>query len=76
MIKLIFSLLLFFVTSLLAAQQNIQKQKWHWRSNQDTSAGYAQVVKVDNVLYISGTVSREITPEGIKSVYTTLEKSL
>ena len=80
---LIFSLLLFFVASQLAAQQNthlpagtVQKQKWHWRSDQDTSAGYAQVVKVDNVLYISGTVSREITPEGIKSVYTTLEKSL
>ena len=64
--KLIFSLSFVFVAVQLAAQQNnIQKQKWHWRDNQDTSAGYAQVVKVDNVLYISGSVSREITPEGI-----------
>ena len=75
--KLIFFLLLFFVVGQLEAQQNtIKKQKWHWRNDQDTSAGYAQVVKVDNVLYISGSVSREITPEGIKSVYTALEKSL
>ena len=75
--KLIFSLSFVFVAVQLAAQQNnIQKQKWHWRDNQDTSAGYAQVVKVDNVLYISGSVSREITPEGITSVYTALEKSL
>src|SRR5688572_20203383 len=75
--KIIISLVLIFGTGQLIAQQNnIQKQKWHWRNDQDTSAGYAQVVKVDNVLYISGTVSREITPEGIKSVYTALEKSL
>ena len=75
--KIILSLALIFVAGQVAAQQNnIQKQKWHWRNDQDTSAGYAQVVKVDNVLYLSGTVSREITPEGIKSVYTTLEKSL
>ena len=64
---------------LLQGQENsVKKEKWHWDNalKQDTSAGYVQVVKVDNVLYISGTVSREITPEGIKSVYTTLEKSL
>jgi enamine deaminase RidA (YjgF/YER057c/UK114 family) len=61
----------------LSAQQNaIQKHKWHWRNDQDTSAGYAQVVKIDNVLYISGTVSTEITPEGIKRVYSALERSL
>ena len=61
---------------LKAQQNNIQKHKWHWRNDQDTSAGYAQVVKVDNVLYISGTVSTEITPEGIKRVYAALERSL
>jgi len=75
--KIIISLAIIFVAGQSGAQQNsIQKQKWHWRNDQDTSAGYAQVVKVDNVLYISGTVSREITPEGIKNVYTALEKSL
>ena len=65
-----------FIVTQLTAQQNIQKNKWHWRNDQDTSAGYAQVVKVDNVLYISGTVARDITPEGITNVYKALEKSL
>ncbi|WP_276502977.1 RidA family protein [Terrimonas pollutisoli] len=68
-----------FMVIFLATQsgaQTIQKQKWHWRNDQDTSAGYAQVVKVDNVLYISGTVSRDITPEGITNVYKALERSL
>ena len=35
-----------------------------------------QVVKVDNVLYISGAVSRDVTPEGITNVYRGLERSL
>ena len=43
---------------------------------QDTSAGYVQVVKVDNVLYISGAVARDVTPEGITRVYQALERSL
>ena len=43
---------------------------------QDTSAGYVQVVKVENVLYISGTVARDVTPEGITRVYQSLERSL
>ena len=43
---------------------------------QDTSAGYVQVVKVDNVLYISGAVARDVTPEGITRVYQSLERSL
>ena len=68
--KVIISLVLVFITGHIVAQQNnIQKQKWHWRNDQDTSAGYAQVVKVDNVLYISGTVARDITPEDITRVY-------
>jgi 2-iminobutanoate/2-iminopropanoate deaminase len=64
--------------TLVAQQKNILKEKWHWDSKlkQDTSAGYAQVVKVDNVLYISGAVSREVTPEGITKVYQALERSL
>ncbi|MBL7755842.1 MAG: RidA family protein, partial [Chitinophagaceae bacterium] len=56
----------------------IVKEKWHWdnKLKQDTTAGYAQVVKVGNVLYISGAVSTEITPEGITQVYRALERSL
>jgi 2-iminobutanoate/2-iminopropanoate deaminase len=56
----------------------ITKDKWHWDQplKQDTTAGYAQVVKVGNVLYISGAVARDITPEGITRVYKALERSL
>lgn len=75
--QIILIVTIFFVAGELIAQQNnIVKHKWHWRNDQDTSAGYAQVVRVDNVLYISGTVSIEITPEGIKRVYSALERSL
>ena len=65
-------------TNLTAQNNNIKKEKWHWgnASQQDTSAGYVQVVKVDNVLYISGAVAREVTPEGITRVYQALERSL
>lgn len=63
--------------NILSAQiNNIEKKKFHFGSEQDTSAGYAQVVKVDNVLYISGTVSRDITPAGIQRIYQTIERSL
>ncbi len=63
----------------LDAQNNdIKKEKWHWGNalKQDTSAGYVQVVKIDNVLYISGAVARDVTPEGITRVYQALERSL
>lgn len=60
------------------AQDNtIKKEKFHWgASTQDTAAGYAQAVKIDNVIYISGTVARQVTPEGIKQLYSGLEKTL
>ena len=64
------------VTIVVSGQNSIVKQKFHWGKDQDTMSGYAQALKVDNVLYISGTVSREVTPEGIKRVYSTLEKTL
>jgi len=65
-------------TVLTAQQNNIKKEKWHFDRplKQDTSAGYVQVVKVDKVLYISGAVTRELTPQGITQVYTALERSL
>ncbi len=68
--------LLVCVTISLSQENNIEKQKFHWGRDQDTSAGYAQAVKIGNVIYISGTTSREITPEGITRVYQSLEKTL
>lgn len=67
-----------FLFTLQAQNNEIKKEKWHWDSplKQDTAAGYVQVVKVDNVLYISGAVARDVTPEGITEVYRALERSL
>lgn len=61
-----------------AQNHDIKKDKWHWGRalKQDTTAGYAQVVKVGNILYISGAVSYEITPEGVAGVYRDLQASL
>lgn len=75
LIILVFSLLL---NSQLTAQDNtIKKEKFNWgRGEQDTTSGYAQAVKIDNVIYISGTVARDVTPEGIKRVYENLERTL
>lgn len=58
--------------------KSISKEKWHWGQTlkQDTSAGYVQVLKVDNILYISGAVALDVTPQGITSVYRALERSL
>lgn len=59
-------------------EKSIKKEKWHWNnaSKQDTVAGYAQVLKVDHILYISGAVTNDISPEGIASVYNALKASL
>lgn len=60
-------------------EKNIKKEKWHWNNNkikQDTTAGYCQVLKVDNVLYISGAVTTDLSPKGIQAVYTDLKASL
>jgi 2-iminobutanoate/2-iminopropanoate deaminase len=66
------------VSTGLAQTPAVTKEKWHWNQalKQDTSAGYAQVVKIDNVLYISGAVTAEITPKGIAQVYNALKASL
>ncbi|MBL7731814.1 MAG: RidA family protein [Chitinophagaceae bacterium] len=79
--KIFYLLVLFqaaFLLTIQAQNNDIKKEKWHWDNQlkQDTSAGYVQVVKVDNVLYISGAVALEVTPEGITRVYKALEKSL
>ena len=78
------SLLLFaifqavFFSTLRGQNNEIKKEKWHFGDplKQDTSAGYVQVIKVDNILYISGAVARDVTPEGITRLYRTLEASL
>lgn len=78
--KVIILLVIFQCTFLLilkAQQNDIKKEKYNWGTGtQDTTAGYAQAIKVDNVIYISGTVARDVTPEGIKRVYEGLEKTL
>ncbi len=68
----------FFTMTVMAQHPTIEKEKWHWDNpaKQDSVAGYAQVVKVDNILYISGAVATEVTPEGIAGVYRALERSL
>ncbi|HEY5970177.1 MAG TPA: RidA family protein [Chitinophagaceae bacterium] len=74
-----FVIFIFLLDTHIAAQNNdIKKEKWHWGNalQQDTSAGYVQVVKVENVLYISGAVARDVTPDGITRVYQSLERSL
>lgn len=63
--------------AVIAQENNIRKEKFNWgRGDQDTTAGYAQAVKVDNMIYISGTVARDVSPDGIKRVYEALERTL
>ncbi|SIT26979.1 Enamine deaminase RidA, house cleaning of reactive enamine intermediates, YjgF/YER057c/UK114 family [Filimonas lacunae] len=54
------------------------KQKWHWGNHQmqNEDVGYAQVVKVGNMLYISGIPTEELNPKGIDQVYRALGKCL
>lgn len=75
---MLFAFQLAFLLTLKAQNNEIKKEKWHWDNalKQDTGTGYVQVVKVDNVLYISGAVARDVTPEGITRVYQSLERSL
>lgn len=68
---------LLIVASTAFSQNQIQKDKFHFHlGKQDTVGGYAQVVKVDNVLYVSGTVAINITEKDVKQVYKVIEKSL
>jgi len=75
---IVFTFLLF-SSQVFSQEKHIKKEKWHWNNakiKQDTIAGYCQVLKVDNVLYISGAVTTDITPEGLTSVYNDLKASL
>lgn len=76
-----FFILIFLTLSTITSysqDKTIKKEKWHWDNplKQDTSAGYVQVIKVDNVLYISGVVLTEISHKGITQLYKGLERSL
>ena len=74
----VFIVILFAISiNLFAQEKEIKKEKFNWgRGTQDTTAGYAQAVKVGNIIYISGTVARDVNPEGIKRVYDALERTL
>ncbi|MFW0717407.1 RidA family protein [Pedobacter sp. N23S346] len=54
------------------------KEKWHWgdAQKQNEGAGYAQVVKAENTLYISGVPTADLSLKGVAEVYKTLEKCL
>ena len=60
--KLLMLLIIFqctFYFTIQAQDNNIVKEKYHWGSaTQDTAAGYAQAVKVDNIIYLSGRSSK------------------
>jgi 2-iminobutanoate/2-iminopropanoate deaminase len=62
----------------LAAKPSVVKEKWHWNNEtkQNNDAGYSQVVKVGNSLYISGVPTSDLSPKGISELYKTLEKCL
>ncbi|SCY85279.1 RidA family protein [Flavobacterium caeni] len=61
----------------MGSAQNIDKQKWHWdHSTQDADAGYAQVVKIDNILYLSGVPAIGLTEKDVERVYKGIEMSL
>jgi enamine deaminase RidA (YjgF/YER057c/UK114 family) len=77
--KILLAALGFHLSMMAAGQEkSIQKTKFHFDSplQQDTSAGYAQAVKVGNIIYVSGTVSRDISPQGITQLYGTIQKTL
>lgn len=54
------------------------KEKWHWNNDtkQNEDAGYAQVVKIGNTIYISGVPGSDLSPKGIAGVYKTLGECL
>jgi 2-iminobutanoate/2-iminopropanoate deaminase len=76
--NVIATMVLAFVFSSVSAQTDtIAKKKFHWgRNSQDTSAGYAQAVLSNGVLYISGTVGAGDMASAVKQVYAGLERTL
>lgn len=56
----------------------VVKEKWNWGNSQkqNESAGYAQVIKMGNTIYISGVPTSDLSPKGIAELYKTLGKCL
>ncbi|MBC9909001.1 RidA family protein [Chitinophaga varians] len=54
------------------------KEKWHWGNaqQQNNSAGYTQVVKTGNTLYISGIPTSDLSPKGVAKLYEALGECL
>lgn len=70
-------LLFLFCAGAGSAQNNVQKEKFHFQlGQQDTAGGYTQVIKTGNAIYVSGTVALNITEADLKRVYKVIEKSL
>ena len=66
-----------FIIAANAQNNNITKKRWHWGMGEsDTTAGYAQALLVDNVLYISGTVGGGDMKNAVQRVYKGLERTL
>lgn len=73
------ALLLFvmFSASIMAQQNNISKEKYHWGTiEQDTAYGYAGVVKTGNTLYLSGVTSAGDFAEQVRNIYSTIGNML
>ena len=70
--------ILFLSFELFAQRNVITKKKFHdgQFNGQDSSAGYAEAVLVDHVLYISGAVSKGSIAEQLNGIYTDLGKIL
>ena len=66
--------LMFFSLSAFAQTKQLTKKKYYDQqfNNQDTTFGYTEAVLVDNVLYISGSVSKGNIAEQLKGIYTDL----
>lgn len=59
-----------------AEDSSIQKQKFHLDEKSENAIGYAQAVRVGDVVYISGSVGAGPMPQAIKQAYAELEKTL
>jgi len=66
--------ILFFALNSFAQSNQIIKKKFHGGkfNQQDSTAGYAEAVLVDNTLYISGWIGRGTIAEQLQEIYTNL----
>lgn len=72
-------LLAFVGTAYTASAQTdtIAKKKWHWGvATSDTTAGYAQAVLVDNILYVSGVPGMGTMDQQLRGAYRGIERTL